>query len=395
MTNVQGQYFLSIKTGAGMPLVDFSSIMSLIIVQDINMLAPLFRMRLHDPQGLLTHLLPFDATSGAISIQFGRNTSGDTSNMMDFNIFRRKPQSEYSAASTYDVNGMLVIPGMFTPDYSRGWKQPVKTTLEALAAEMKISKTEISDSLKNENLILQPNWTNAILLKDLERRLVGSAGEGCFRIFIKVKDGNTYFVCKPLSELYGAQLAQKFIVADAPMQDNAPIYKYECHDNYRLFNTFAAKRQGYSYFNYSTGAFVETYKDYSKYNSLAEYLMIDSSDAETSITITDLGASNDFTSDFSGYVLNSYYTRLNGMSKMWIVTQGLESLCPGDIVRVMFPQGESKDMFAFQYAGYWMAEKIVHQFGQTYLTKVLLTRDGIDTNNTTSLIKSERRRRFR
>ena len=72
-------------------------------------------------------------------------------------------------------------------------------------------------------------------------------------------------------------------------------------------------------------------------------------------------------------------------NQMWADTWGLQNLQPGTVVLVMFPAGLG-NIADYQYNGLWMVERVLHNFGGSYYTRMLLTRNGMDTSQYTSLL---------
>ena len=67
----------------------------------------------------------------------------------------------------------------------------------------------------------------------------------------------------------------------------------------------------------------------------------------------------------------------------------MEQVSPGDEVKVIF--GESlvgENLFLYQHNGYWLVKRASHILSSSYMTNLLLTRNGIDTSLSTSLISS-------
>jgi hypothetical protein len=81
---------------------------------------------------------------------------------------------------------------------------------------------------------------------------------------------------------------------------------------------------------------------------------------------------------------------------MWIHSDGNNSVSPGNIVKVVFPETSQKDSISqsdsissYQYSGFWLVEQVKHRFGSTYTTSLLLTRPGFDTDQTTTFVKAK------
>jgi len=202
------------------------------------------------------------------------------------------------------------------------------------------------------------------------------------------------FVFKSLTEMVKDPVSYKFILKDKPYEDRRAIFSFYIYDNYKIYEVFASKKQSYSYFDFDTSVFTEGEHDAQDFPSLTDYLLIDENDSEDSNTITNTGRSNDFTSNFAGKVKGNYYNRLTDLVNMWIVVEGLPNATPGQVIEIFFPQGISADaLYSYQYSGFWLIQKVVHNIGEGFMTKLLLTRQGLDTDKKTTLVKATKRRK--
>ena len=154
-----------------------------------------------------------------------------------------------------------------------------------------------------------------------------------------------------------------------------------------MYGAFGNQTQEYTYFNWNTGTFIFNTLNVQDYYSLSDYFLIDKSDLTTSNEMSASGRTNDFDGEFQGWAEGSYTNRLIDLVKMWITTQGLPNAVPGQTVQIFFPQGAASDnLYAYQFQGFWLIEEVVHNCGDMFITKLLLTRQGVDTNNSTSLL---------
>ena len=253
-----------------------------------------------------------------------------------------------------------------------------------------MAQTDISSSLDYKLNLLQPNWTNAQFFNNLKETLIGKDGEYGFKSFITTYNGKNTFVFRALSEMIDDPVMYKFILSDTQYEDQNPVLQYFIYDNYKMYGAFGAKAQGYTYYDYTNGVVVNSTETAQTYTSLSDYFMIDESDTLDSNTLNATGRSNDFTADFSGMVKSSYGNRLVSLAKMWITTMGLPNISPGNIVQIFFPHGsQGTELYSYQYSGYWLVERVVHNMGDAFLTKLMLTRHGVDTDKNTSLMQAD------
>lgn len=397
MILLEGNYFLKVDLGGTNLGIDAQNIKEFTIVQDMKKFLPGMRVQLIDAQGILTHILPFDRAMSRLSVQIGKaiETEEVLYNDFDFMVYRRKPEGQFGTSAHFDVTGLLDMETIFVPTYCRAWKRSIKAVLTDIALnELKCDSVDISQSLDYSLHMLQPQWSNADLFVDLKRILIGNDGEGAFQIFVKRERGRSVFVCKSLKELYAGQVKYKFIVNDNPVQDYLPIVDYEIIDNYKLFGMFGSRRQSFGYYDYYASRFIEGYLEANDFYSLADYHLIDSNDTLDSARVQKVGRSSEFTPDFKNVVKYNFHNRLNDLLKMWVYTWGVPNICPGDVVQVLFGQGQvAGELQSYQYSGYWLVERVVHMFGSSHRMRLLLTRNGIDTDKDTTLLKAARKRK--
>ena len=390
-------YHIRVKFGEEDIQINNSNLRELTVVQDLNKFAPEFKLVLQDSTGAFTHVFPFDKGMSKVYIEMAKTQESTDINSFDFSVYRRKPGCDGSNPyGIYDVVGLLDTQGLFNPTVSKGFSGSIKTNLESISNnDLKISDTEVSSSLDYDKNLLQPNWSNIQLFKYLKENLLGSNNECSYKCFIKRYKMKSYFVFKSLTEMIESPVSYKFVLNDKPYEDRLPILSYYIFDNYKIYTSLAAKKQSYSYFNYDTSTYTEGEEDLQDYTSLTDYFLIDKDDTENNVIMDKTGRSNDFTDDFSGMIKGSYFNRLTSLVKMWINTEGLPNVVPGQTVEIFFPQNVSGDsLYSFQYSGYWLVEQVIHNLGSYFYTKLLLTRTGMDTDKQTTLVQADKRKRF-
>jgi len=387
-----GNYLLRMRLcGIDIP-TDPKSIREFRIVQDIDRFLPSFDIQLQDPSGIFTHQIPFDRGMSQLYVDTGLSGEEEDSNDYNFLVYRRAPEAGASSSMYYEMLGLLDTPKLFLPPYCRGWNQSIKTTLETIAVELGADETVISDSLDYACNIIQPYWTNQQLLNYLKTNLQGSGGEANFYCYIKREKSKSIFVFDHVASLINGSVKYQFVVNDTALEGYYPIYDYNLQDNYMLYGLFGAKARSNGYFDYNSSEFVETRSTIQEYLSLTDYFLVDNADSEDSNGSFCHGRSNEFTEDFKGRSKGDYFSQLTDLVKMSILTQGLPNIAPGVVVKIFFPQGVSTgNVYGYQYSGYWLVEKVIHTFGDTFRTRLLLTRNGVDTDKDTSLVVAQRK----
>jgi hypothetical protein len=394
MLELTGNYLIEIKLGDLVLPIQKDSILELVISSDINKMVPEFRLVLRDPQGVMTHLMPFDKDLSRIKIQIGKSINSDVLNEFDFLVYKAFPENKFGTGMTYIINGLLNVDKLFTPTYCRGFNDTLDNTLTTLSNEFNNTNIELGSGLDNNILVLQPDWSNAKLLLWLTKNYYGSGGQYLYYSFIKNVNGFRTFVFKGFDELSKSNPSYRFIMTEKPYEDFYPVFEFSILDKYKVFGVFGSKKQTYSYYDYDNSEFIDTEKGYEDFFSLTEYFLIDKEDTEDSIVSRCTGRNNEFTEDFSGKILSQYYKRLSNLVRMWITTWGIENISVGDVVDVFFPQGgSSANLYNYQYSGYWVVERIVHIIDDTFRTRLLLTRNGLETSYSTSLLKADNRKK--
>jgi len=380
------------------------------ITADINRFLPALRVAFTDSQGLLTHVIPLDSATNKAVVTIGRGKDVlEQYNEYEFDIYRRFPNSR----GKYDIEGLLSVDNLFSPQYVRSFSGTIRSTLMTIAEELGVDGVELDTSLNYKKSLIQPSWTNAQFLTYLKNNLSGKWDEGCFYAFIRNrveggKYGSKTLVFSKLSSLVSEKPRYNFLVGSQSVTYDEydksiiyyPVFGYRILDNYKTIGIYGLKSSKYTYFDYDNSEFTWGSIDIQEYPSLTDYFMVDQNDPDTSLDPS-TGQSNSFTSDFRGKVLNKYFKDLTDLVKLEIVTWGLEDLCPGDIVKVKFGYPPVVDYtMSLVYQGFWLVERVIHVLGPSYMMKVLLTRNGIDYvrpegGSDTSLIAASTERRKR
>jgi hypothetical protein len=395
MLGLSGNYFLQLQFGSQTIVVNQSTIRELTIIQDLNEFLPSLRMRLDDSSGILTHLIPFDRNMSNITLQLGngQNAGNITTQTYNFDIYRRTPVSEGILSGEYDVVGLmstsnLTLSGLFNKLYSRSFNQNISDTLDNIASELGVTATNFSSSLDYSKSLIQPLWTDAQFLQYLCEHLKTTDGHSNFRCWFSMED-NTQLTMNFMSydELLNDSVNYKFAWGDDQYQDIYPVQTYDIIDNYKYLQILGTQQQSWIYFNYNTGNWVTTVLPLNKIPSLAPYYLVDQNDPVTDQMFLDTGRGDGFTNDFSGTVYSLYETRIYNLTKIWLLGFANFSIRPGDIVQLEAPS-DPNNTFQYQYSGYWIVERIVLSFGDTAHMRLLLSRNGITTSSSTTLIPS-------
>lgn len=388
---ISGNYILNLKFGDNVVEINPQMIEDMAISQDIDRLLPTFKLSLRDATKLLAEKVPYDKNSNKVQIEICRGLDSTELNIFDFVVKRR---NAISPDDIYTIEGILDADEIINQTRSNYYTGNIKTNLETIATRLGIESTEIGSSLSYEKSFLQPHWTDAKLFRYLKNELLGKNREAGYYCFLKVVRGEVILVFKSLDELLASPVKFNLMVSHKQYEDFYPVSNYRIYDNSQLLADFGAKTQTYDYFNYSTAKNIEAEISVEDCPTLSEFILQDKDRTNSSYLYTGTGRSNDFTADFEGRVRNDFYLRSNNNIYMWASTWGLQNIAPGDIVQVMFGEAYNQgDLFVYQHSGLWMVKRVVHVIGDTFLTNLMLTRAGIDTDIENTLKVSVNRKR--
>ena len=392
MFGVSNNYFLNISFGTSVISLDPSQVREFTIILDLNKFLPEMRMRIADSAGAYTHLVPFDKAMNTVQVVAGIDVDSAITQTYTFDVYRRTPKSEAVLRGEYDIVGLLSVPNLFSPLYRVGYNQSVDTTIQAIGSLLNISNYNISSSLSITKNLIQANWSNAQFMQQIADNLADDDDvDSNYRCWVTVENSTqTTLNFQSYSDLLNSGIQWIFAFGDQtypPDSNNPiyPIYNYQIVDNYKYLQMLGTQQQSYIYFDYMTSTWVTNVLPLSDIESLTPYFSVDSNDAVQDMQYTYTGRSNSLTSDFYGKVHSIYETRINNLTKLWITTWGNLDIRPGHLVQVEVPS-DPGNAFNYNYSGYWLVERIVLSWDDTFRMKLLLTRSGITTNTPTTLV---------
>lgn len=389
---LNNSFSIRVQVGDSDLPLSLSALRECTIVQDMYNLLPSFRFRVTDSEGTLTHLVPFDQSSHKFYMEIKREGLDKGLNSFNFLAFRKRPISERNEAAIFDVSGLLDLEQAFMYE-TKSYNGAIQTTIESIGSDLGVDEVDISPTLSYSKLLVNPGWNRLQFLNYLKKTISGKSGQGGYQCFIKRKEEKTVLVFRTLEELINTGIVQNLVIGEAPYEDCVPVHDYEIFDNYKVLTFFGGKVQDYSYFDYFNNSYAQKSLGIDNYLSLTEYFLLDRDDIEYNDYISRLGRNNEYNRTYEGKAKSSYYNRLTNLSKMWAFTWGLPNISPGDTVELVFGKGLGQgNMLAYQYSGYWLVEKVVHTVGDAFLTKLLLTRNGMDTSIDTTLYPATRRK---
>ena len=393
---IAGNYQLRIQFGE--QDIDWTpmSFTAIEVFEYIDRMLPSFRVTFKDPTGFLTNKLMIDATRGQLRLVFSGAWDMAKEKDMSFRVYRRFAEKLTDVGNIITMTGLLDAPGLFSPSWQRGWsKTAVTAILGQLAAEMKLTNTDF-DTFTKPITVVQGNWSNITFLQYLANRLVNSNGAGGMFCFVDVpaaRDGSKASFAGPrltfkaLKSFLTKAPVKKFQVTKEAAAGNIPIYNFEVVDNFEVLNAIGIGKQVLQYFDYETGMQkdVTVGLDETLAPSLSKYINCDAGLETDGVSMDDIGRTNDFVKDPMPVVRGKYEKRINSLVQQWVTVPGLTDICCGDIVQIDPAVVAASDLMSHQYTGRWMVSRIVHHISSTYMTKLLLTRGGIDTDEWTTL----------
>lgn len=384
MYAVNGEFFIDLKCG-GYPVTLVPALVTkFVITQEMGRLLPTFAASFADSGGVYTHQTPSDQSISQWSVDIGLQLDNYL-NSFAFDVYRRAAEGEVVSSSMYNLSGIATVKGnALCCDYNRSFSGTVASTLMRLAREVGADKFDISPSLMYPLSIVQPGWTTPRLLSYLQKHLTGSGGQVGYVCFMKHLRRNRVFVFKTYEELFAQPAVQTYYCGNVGSADTVRLYSYGIKEN-PLLSKLAPSAQRYTYFDWESGAYVETTLAF-RGKSLSDNLGYDSSE-ELGNVLNAQGRTNALDQKFLGTVGTQHYKRAYNLVSMWVTVPGNPSLCPGDCVKLVFGANQS-DLFQTQYSGFWLVEKVAHNFGNRYVTYMRLTRNGYDQAFTKSTLKA-------
>lgn len=360
------------------------------ITQDLNRMLPTLKLEFSDAGGTLTHLSISDQSIGQWTADIGLTVS-DYLNSFVFDVYRRSPEGEVVTSAHYRLVGIgATLNNSLCQEYNRSFNGSVRSTLSTLATEIGCDSVDISSSLGYTLAVTQPGWTTVRFLNYLRRHLSGSGGEVGFHCYVKHVNRKRVFVFKTTEELLKQPASYTYHCGNVGSADNIRLMGYNIKENH-LLALMAPSSQRYSYFDWGSGTFKESQFRFAG-NSLTENLGYDKSEPLGS-NFQSTGRTNEVDGEtFAGLIGTSHYQRAYSLTKMWITVPGDPNICPGDCVKLVFGSNPT-EMFQTQFSGFWMIEKVAHNFGDRFVSYLALTRNGYDVINRSSTLQTANNRK--
>lgn len=393
---ISGVYQMRLKIGDIDVPITPNNVTRFEITEYLDRFLPTIYINFRDTSGFLTHLTHFDSRYNTLTVSFSNDSNIDAQKDIKFKVFRRKPESIVQMSNDVSINGVLDVKNIFSPNYERGWElKSIEEIINEISAEIGFTTTQINVGLTQPVSIVQPNWTNSQFLNYLCDNVACTNGDFAFFAFVDIPGFlKTRLNFMSLTNLLKQKSVQTFInLSEVKNSDDMPIYSYNIIDSYDLVAHLGIEKQTYGYFDYLTGEYITRTIDLedADFVSLSNYYAYDSNDSIGGLSQNLIGTTNRFSLDYEPVARGNYYKKINSLVKIWIHSSGTNKINPGNIVKIIFPetsQGES--ISSYQYSGYWLVEQIKHTFGSTYITSLLLTRPGFDTDQTTTFVKAKK-----
>lgn len=380
---VAGNYSLRFQIGEQDISVTPESFSSIDIIEYIDRMLPAFTVTFKDTMGILTHRTLLDSSFNTVTITFRIGEKYTfTERTMKFRIYRRAPEMRTNIADEITINGLLDVPNAFSPHIQRGWeKVAVGSIVREIGAGMGIGQYSIDPSAIRPITIVQPNWNNAMFLQYLADRAPYGSGDTGYFAFVNVTDkGDVRLNFRSITSLLKQPKLLTLRYGQAPDGSILPIYNFEGVDNFEVLGVLGIDAQRYSNFNWTTGVQTddEITIDEANFQSLSKYYAYDPDIGTEGISQNELGRTHELVPDWKPVLRGRYYKKINSLVKQWVTTAGNTNVRCGSIVKVVFLENPGQ-LMNYQYTGFWMVERVVHHLASTYITKLLLTRPGIDS----------------
>lgn len=387
MIGVFSDYVLILKISDVILPLQPGVIKEITLSQDLDSIVPSVRIALNDASGNLTHLLPYDAAGRRISLEYGRSIDSDQFVEYNFRIVRRSPQVVYGL---FECEAVLDVPNLYDMTYHRGWEKQVSSVLSEIAEqEFQIPKKNqiISQALNCVKPLVQPGWTTIKWLRYLSQRLEGKNGEYGWYVFFPHINGQQGFVFTSYSELIQKNPSYTLMVNEQPVKGSIPFLDIQIYDHTQLLALHSPQRLQYYYTDFDGEQILSDEVRISDIPSLTIYYGVDSKDSATGIPLPTLGRTNDFNKDYSVVAKTAFVHRLVPAIQLCGLVPGLVDINPGDVVEVIWPEAMLRGEYSvYQHSGLWLVYRTIHSFAETFSTRLILSRFGVDTDQPCSLI---------
>jgi len=392
--SLQGVWNIRLKIGGTDFYVDSTNMISLTVYEYLDRLLPTFCLELQDPGEVMIKTLPLDSMMSKVSLTFSNpifEAVGDRN--MEFKVYRRFPMSVPAAMSAIRFTGVLDVKDCLSPCHQTGWvNKTLATIIREITSDMGCEMHPGTDLGNKPMSVVQPNWNNAMFLRYLASKwAVSATGKVGFYCYISAdRKGTPRLYFRTLTELFSQRPKFRFMTTKEYTPGLFPIYNFESYDNFNVLNALGTRTYTYRYFDYEAGK-METkqlsIQDGRGISSLAEYYSVDQDiedmDNEVYFVVDKTVDADKMDNIHRGRL----FDRINSLNKTWISTTGVQSIRCGDIVTIM-PE-ERPPYFAVQYSGHWLVERVIHHFSNSYTTKLLLTRSGVDAMSGSALEKAD------
>lgn len=385
---IANDYAINLRFGDIPASIDMNLVKEWHITQSVDNLSPVFKMVFSDNDGKYTHLMAPDKTLNRLSMDVTDRVSNET-NTFSFKVIRRSADS----FNNYTISGIADLPELFNDQSPTAYTGKIKDSIESIAERLQII-SNVGASLNYEKTLINAGWSLASFLNHIKDKLCGNQGQKDYLCFIRNTVGGLELVFNSFDELAAQNVSHKYIIGQAGIQDVAPAYEWQVYDDSNVFNEFSYYGRTYGYFDYENSEFVRNTVTAENFYNLGERIFVDKDDMVSRLTNTNKGRSNDFTSDFSEETQNRMCKSMNESARMWLVVNGDATLYPAQIIDVVFPQAfTSGQLFDYQHQGFWIIDRVVHIFGKSFITKILCSRNGINTSTDTTLAKATNRKK--
>lgn len=382
-TGVVGSYFCRIKFGDSHIDASPGSLDSLEIIERLDRLVPYISLTVKDRSGLLTHLMPFDSKFSRVQISLSQEDYDETT----YVLWRKKPESQDGAQSVFSASGLLDVDDLFTHNQSRGFDSTnVKDIITQIGKEIGCTHFDIDESVNVKKSVYQPNWTNAKFLTWLADTMPTSdSGYFCY---INASGKKRTLVFKSLTSLLKQNVTATYVYGNTTTSTYELAYNLKIYDNSAMLKQIGAVNQRYNTFIWESGISkqaVLTTADI-KAPSLCERLGISEDDTEEGYQSLK-GRTSEY-SDYAAEMTGKLTKRVNSLVKIWIDVRGNLSLRRGNVIKLVFMQGAADGtLCSYQFSGFWLIDTAIQSFNQVHVTRLLLTRPGVDTDVTTTKLK--------
>lgn len=296
--------------------------------------------------------------------------------------------------------------------YNRGWRNiKYSSIISQIATESGFKSVEVSDTPRQLESVTQPYWTNLALVNDIRKKALTNEGAGHFEFGITL-DNDFFFMNQddmikraversnvnnggkvPILRMGGYEKKESSRTKEKEDNDEVPANFVQIQSNERFMDSVVQGAGGVEsqYYDFVNRQFVRTVHKFSESPSktLSDWSLVHP-DNELA-TLKWYGGRNPETKNQAS---NRVSEVMFGLNPMQLTTEGATNYEIGGIVELIIPNPPNAGLdspYNEMYSGFYFIAEVEHLFSfkrNTYITKLSISRHGVDGKDVPSLVPS-------